>query len=75
MFVIILVLCCFLIGFSNCKGNINGVWVLWSLIYISFVLLINWIPLTGQKTLMVCDFVLIDFVCDVIRWCAVFLGF
>ena len=28
--------------------------------YISFVLLLNWIPLTGQKTLMVCGFVLTD---------------
>ena len=52
----------------------NGVWF-WSLIYISFVLLINWIPLTGQETLMVCSFVAIDFVCDVIMWCAVFVGF
>ena len=25
-----------------------------------FCAAINWIPLTGQKTLMVCDFVLID---------------
>ena len=46
--------------------------VLWSLIYISFVLLLNWISLTGQKTLMVCHFVLIDFVSDVITWCAFF---
>ena len=28
--------------------------------YISFMLLLNWIPLTEEKTLMVCDFVLID---------------
>ena len=43
--------------------------------YISFVLLINWIPLIGQKTLIVCWFVLIDFVCDVISLCAVLVGF
>ena len=43
--------------------------------YISFVLLINWIPLTGQEILIVCGFVVIDFVCDVITWCAVFVRF
>ena len=37
------------------------------------MLLLNWIPLTGQKTLMMCDFVLIDLVSDVIMWCAVLL--
>ena len=34
------------------------------------MLLINWIPLTGQETIMVCGYVVIDFVCDVITCCA-----
>ena len=74
MLVIILILCYFLIGFSNCKGNINSVWFCgYWFIFVSCCLLIGFLWL--DRALMVSDFVLIDFVCNVIMWCPFFLGF